>query len=241
MNHKGAARMQAIIARAFPAAMIAASRKQLTILATADLHGWLPPVPRCDLLLIAGDICPPSNQPEWLDTEFRTWLRRSPAKEVVVTWGNNDSAAHAAALPDLPCVTLVDQTVTCAGLRIYGAPSTTGVIYERWMSDEDDDLLDGLRLPDRVDIVVCHVPPFGVLDSTGHGVSTGSRTLLREITRVQPDITICGHVHAARGRHTFPWGGQIYNVAALDSRRQPYDDPIARIELPSTNSSGIEC
>ena len=62
----------------------------VTVCATADLHGWLPPISPCDLLLIAGDICPPTDQRHWLDTNFRTWLVDSPARHVVATWGNND-------------------------------------------------------------------------------------------------------------------------------------------------------
>ena len=47
--------------------------------ATSDLHGSLPPVPPCDVLVIAGDITPATNhdvdfQVHWLDTEFRRWL-----------------------------------------------------------------------------------------------------------------------------------------------------------------------
>ena len=39
-------------------------------------------------------------------------------------------------------------------------------------------------------------------------------------------------VHSARGLHTFPWGGQVHNVAARDSAGMPRRDPIVRIEVP---------
>jgi len=207
----------------------------LTVCAVADLHGWLPPVPPCDLLLIAGDICPPANQRAWLDTAFRVWLRDNPGTDVIATWGNNDAVAHRGDVPELPCTFLVDEMVSRAGLQIYGAPWTTGISYQAWASEEQDDLLEGLhdRLPDGIDILLSHIPPLGLLDQNRHGIRHGSRTLLDEINRVRPAVTICGHVHASRGEHEFQWGGRLYNVAALDARRQQRPDPVMRIEVRS--------
>lgn len=56
----------------------------MRIAATSDLHGHLPEVPDCDLLLIAGDICPLEDgsirvQGRWLDTELLGWLQ-DPAR-----------------------------------------------------------------------------------------------------------------------------------------------------------------
>ena len=50
----------------------------------ADLHGYLPEIPPCDVLLVAGDICPtdderPATQRRWLHSTFATWLAGVPA------------------------------------------------------------------------------------------------------------------------------------------------------------------
>ena len=58
----------------------------INIIAVSDLHARLPNIPPCDLLLIAGDICPDGSamtQAKWLDTSFRAWLEKIPAKEIV--------------------------------------------------------------------------------------------------------------------------------------------------------------
>ena len=60
---------------------------KMIICAVSDLHGQLPDIPKCDLLLIAGDVCPVTNhsldfQEHWLDTEFRWWLKKIPAKKI---------------------------------------------------------------------------------------------------------------------------------------------------------------
>ena len=212
----------------------------VAVCATADLHGWLPPVPPCDLLLIAGDICPSTNQRVWLDTSFRAWLAASPATHVVATWGNNDVVGQRGDAPELPCRFLVDEVITRSGLRIYGTPWSTGITYQTWAFEKEEDLLEGLaqRVPEGLDILVSHIPPFGLLDANKQGISNGSRTLLAEIDRTRPAVTICGHVHVARGRYTFPWGGQLHNVAAVDALRQPRSDAVMRIPFPVTPGPG---
>ena len=112
----------------------------------------------------------------------------------------------------------------------------TRISYMAWASQEEDDLVGGVagRLPAKLDVLRSHIPPFGVLDADKRGVTHGSKTLLAEIERTHPAVTICGHVHAARGRYTFPWGGHLYNVAAVDEFRQPHGDAVVRIALPST-------
>jgi calcineurin-like phosphoesterase family protein len=58
-------------------------------------------IPPCDLLIIAGDICPdrigpfvarfdPDQQVRWFDRKVRPWLHASPAVHKVATWGNHD-------------------------------------------------------------------------------------------------------------------------------------------------------
>lgn len=67
--------------------------KMVHIVATADLHGILPEIAPCDILLSGGDICPdvaPLLQVKWLDQPFRKWLENVPAKEIIGIAGNHD-------------------------------------------------------------------------------------------------------------------------------------------------------
>ena len=74
----------------------------MRIVALSDQHGYLPEIPPCDLLIIAGDVCPdrfgpfvamhnPDQQKSWFDRNGRLWLAKAPATHKVLTWGNHDA------------------------------------------------------------------------------------------------------------------------------------------------------
>jgi len=59
----------------------------------------------------------------------------------------------------------------------------------------------------KVDILMCHQPPFGILDKvknsaapkTWQGLNAGSELILEYIKDKQPSYVICGHIHEAEG------------------------------------------
>jgi 3',5'-cyclic AMP phosphodiesterase CpdA len=73
----------------------------MRIVAVSDLHGHLPDIPPCDLLVVAGDVCPdgigrvtaslaPDLQARWFDENARPWLASAPARHRILIWGNHD-------------------------------------------------------------------------------------------------------------------------------------------------------
>jgi Icc-related predicted phosphoesterase len=209
-----------------------------TIVALSDLHGWLPEhVPACDLLIIAGDLCPDGmEQFEWLDGPFRKWLDGVRTRHVVATWGNHDFAAHYGRIPaQLPCTFLVDESIEIDGLLLHGTPWTTP--FSRWAFSEDEDVLEGCfsRIPENVDILISHSPPYGWHDRKPHGEHCGSKALLAAIEQKRPRLIVCGHVHLARGGTDAPWG-RIECVAAVDERRYPNSPAFLAIRWKPTGS-----
>jgi predicted phosphodiesterase len=182
----------------------------MKLVAVSDLHGTLPSIPPCDLLLIAGDVCPATGhsiarQASWLDTDFRRWLGQVPARKIIGVAGNHDFIFEQAPqqVPDgLPWVYLQDSGTRWEGLSIWGTP------WQPWFFDwafnlyERDLAAKWQLIPEGTDVLVLHGPPFGYGDGVprDEGIEhTGSRSLLERIQLVAPRVAVFGHIHEGRG------------------------------------------
>lgn len=180
------------------------------ILVAADLHGFLPEVQECDLLLIAGDICidgSPLEQARWLSDVFQPWLEAIPARNVVACAGNHDVIweRNPSLVPkDLRWTYLQDEHVVVDGLKIWGTPwQPIFLPLFDWAFNATEDKLEMAfdLIPHDTDILVCHGPPYGYGDKTYTGEHVGSKAMLDAIRRVQPEFVVCGHIHCAHGRY----------------------------------------
>lgn len=81
----------------------------MRFVALCDQHGFLPDIPPCDLLIVAGDVCPdrfgpfmavhdPHQQQAWFDRKARSWLAAAPATHKLLTWGNHDWCGQSCSL-----------------------------------------------------------------------------------------------------------------------------------------------
>lgn len=212
----------------------------MKIVAVADLHGYLPSIEPCDLLILAGDICPnfagtPDKdrfrQAAWMDRMLRPWLQAVPAKTVLAIWGNHDWVGQRSGLvPDGLRWTLInDRAITIDGLRIYGTPWTP--TFFNWAFMKEEEALEAYwdAIPNALDILVSHGPPYGYRDrvSPTDVRCCGSKALLTHVTRSNPALVICGHIHGGRGEAILPVGGTIKNVAFVDEAYKPRQVPSA--------------
>ena len=229
----------------------------IRIVALSDQHGYMPEVPPCDLLLIAGDICPdrirdamavhhPDVQAAWFDRMIRPWVAMAPATHRVATWGNHDWCGQACdftrdAPGHAPSTTLqivVDRQTDItldAGRRvsIWATPWSVAFMDWAFMKTAPELAETYARIPDGIDILMSHQPPFGygdqVTEPSGETHRIGSRELLAAIERVRPRLVICGHVHGGHGRYEHQ-GIPIYNVSVVDERYRHVHAPTV-IEL----------
>ena len=168
------------------------------IYAVSDIHGTLPVIPICDLLIIAGDICPMCDhnvdyQKTWLDTHFRKWLDEIPAKKVVGVAGNHDIIfdRNPELVPqDLRWTYLHDEMITIDEIDIYGSSLTMyGTPYQIYfggwpfMKSEEELEILWKDMP-ACDIVICHGPPYGAGDQTSRGPQ-GSKTLANKLQELK--------------------------------------------------------
>jgi len=116
---------------------------------------------------------------------------------VAAVTGNLDNPAVHHRLQEAG-VLLDGRTGTVAGLRLAGVggldPSTD---------------LRRLQPVDRVEVLLTHHPPRGILDKTWIGVRAGLEEIRRLVERLRPRLHLFGHIHEARGVEG-PLGGTLY-------------------------------
>lgn len=180
----------------------------IKICAIADLHGWLPKVPECDLLLIAGDICSSSrilDQELFLRHKVEKWLDEMPAKEVVFVAGNHDWIFQKARelVPKLPWYYLEDSPVELFGLKIWGTPHQRE--YNSWAFNlpESELQLRFEKIPTDTDILVTHSPPYGLGDHVLDAGHVGSTSLRTRLEQLNIKLHTFGHIHEGRGIFEF--------------------------------------
>lgn len=208
----------------------------------ADLHGHLPEIPPCDVLLVGGDVRPGAateteDELAFLDGPFRAWLAEVPAAHVVGIAGNHDFAfdRHPDRIPgDLPWTYLEDTAATVAGLTIWGSPWTPWFFdwaFNAPKEHGEEFLADLYRaVPDQADVLLVHGPPRGYGDRTSGGADVGSTALLELVDRVRPRVCAFGHIHEGRGA----WDRgptRLVNAAAVDLEYALVDDPVVVVDL----------
>jgi len=132
-----------------------------------------------------------------------------------------------------------DDGVVLDGRFVWGTPWVPGLPYWAFYGGNGNHKLSlrAALIPDETDILVTHGPPyyFGDYIPTSEkqrnkygnydGEHVGDKTLNEAIRRVRPEVTICGHIHEARGSHKMDGEFRIENVAAVDEFYKLRENP----------------
>lgn len=202
----------------------------MKIVAVSDLHGNLPTIPTCDLLLIAGDITPPGNwraQLGFLNGSFRDWLEKQPAGKIVAIAGNHDTIFETDPnLVSLPWTYLQDSGTEVDGLKIFGTPWVKNFGWWSFMTTDEGLEKKFSLIPPDTDIILTHGPPYGFGDKVTsyrsenehlwpEGECQGSKELLNVIDTIRPKLVVYGHIHEGRGQYRY--GDTVLaNVTVVD-------------------------
>jgi Icc-related predicted phosphoesterase len=225
----------------------------MKIVAISDTHTQAArlTIPECDVLIHAGDST--YNGTFFEVREFVEWLKIQPAKRKIVIAGNhelsfdptkgrhyNESTRNMLTHSGDPSIIyLENDSVEIDGVKFFGSPWTPW--FHNWAFNGWDSrnlptigncppLKNIYQLmPADTQVVICHSPCYGVVDSSNYGNSDerlGSIDLLKQVQRTPSvKLVIGGHIHEARGIMEIE--GRVHaNVSSLDRDYQTIRPPM---------------
>lgn len=212
----------------------------MRLVCISDTHGkhHKLDLPDGDLLIHAGDFTSLGELTEVYS--FANWLKDQPHEKKIVVAGNHDKCLSRRAgqenlmakvsLNEEGIYYLEDQSVDIANKKIYGTPWSLQFGNWAFMGSEERLSMAYEKIPDDVDIVVSHGPPYGILDELerplpGEDPNAGSKSLKKKIDNIRPDIVVFGHVHEAYGEFKDS-NAHYINASICNLDLNPNNDPI---------------
>lgn len=168
----------------------------------ADLHGIYDHIDPLlatdpDCLFIAGDLT------QMGPVEEISAFTQSLGLPILAVPGNCDPRESLACLDDSDAVCLHGSSITFGSVTIAGIggsnPTPFGTPFE-CSEEEIDSLLENLlkrMQKNRINILISHAPPFGLLDEVAPDVHVGSESIRKHLGAF--DIVCCAHIHEQRG------------------------------------------
>lgn len=213
------------------------------IVAISDVHNRYKDlvIPKCDLLISAGDYSSKGYDHEVKN--FHKWLNKQPATDIISDQGNHELGvekdflnAKRIALEECPRVHFIDEgLVEVQELKIWCSAITPEFCNWAWNRNGLEIQKHWDMIPEDIDILVTHGPPYGILDQTTFADGTirpdhlGCQKLLERIKIVKPDLHFFGHIHAPGGRAVSAFSTTFYNAAICDETYYP-SNPITVVE-----------
>lgn len=201
--------------------------KVVLISDTHSHHEKLGELPPGDLLIHAGDFT--ESRPPKPDEykQFMDWFVGQPHKHKLLISGNRDQymdtetcrkhektsgfwvAAIQQYVKEEPSVTyLEDQSHSVSlgetEIHVWGSPWTAiyGKPGKAFQIPKESLNSKWAKIPAHTDILVTHMPPYGVLDRNKGGARAGCRDLAGELqARLAPRLHVFGHIHESWGFH----------------------------------------
>lgn len=211
----------------------------MKIIAVSDLHGAMPNIPSCDLLLIGGDTV--AVEARLARFNFNKWLidtKRVKAKKIVLIAGNHDGNEFYMKefqAKGKHVYYLFNESVEIDGLTIFGTPYTPPFQDWNFMPDDKTRKKAFESMPDKVDILLSHGPEYMILDKNMRGEHCGDKVLSDVMAIKKPRIHVFGHIHEGYGYSNIS-GKHSYNVSYVD---QAYRATRAPVEIRLDNNGKI--
>jgi Icc-related predicted phosphoesterase len=163
-------------------------------------------IPTCDLLIVAGDALMMTGSEEQL-VKFNNFLsaQRSKFDQCLFIPGNHEHCFED--FPEESCAliseaeVLIDRLYNYKGMKIWGMPWTPPFGNMAFMADRKKMKEKCNLIPEKLDVLVTHGPPKGMLDALPSGLQVGCEDLTERLESMMlpPVVHIFGHIHHAHG------------------------------------------
>lgn len=163
--------------------------KGLNIFAFSDTHGRhgeLQVPENIDIVICAGDAVEDDLVGGEYD-DFIEWFAALPSKWKIFVPGNHELSFDSGQADDIiremtdrGIIVLEDAVEECDGAVIASISGNSSISEE--------------NIPEDIDIIVTHYPPFGILDE-----NMGSVNILGFVLKANPKYHLFGHIHSTAG------------------------------------------
>jgi len=205
----------------------------LDITCISDLHGEYPELLEGDLLIVAGDLTAMHSLTEF--NIFCLWIADQKYAKKIVIGGNHDNFFENDRWKLIPhdFTYLQDSGCEYKGFKIWGSPWTKkfygqnpgAASFSLMFDDQMKEKWD--KIPDDVDILITHTPPFSILDSipARRANRVGCTELLKAYERIKPQIHVFGHLHKDGGKSLKRGDTRFFNCAHMNEDYDPVNKP----------------
>lgn len=196
----------------------------------SDLHGDYPKLEGGDLLIVAGDLTGRDLENEY--ALFDYWLNDQKYNAKIVIGGNHDRTLQEKRFKFQFGTYIQDSGCSFNGFKIWGSPWTPTFYNWYFMKDRGEQIKERWDLiPDDIDILITHGPPYGTLDKVSHPSRkikfshTGCEELKLAVERVKPKLHVFGHIHEGYG--IIEKDGTIFvNCSLMNEHYETINKPI---------------
>lgn len=174
----------------------------MKIVFISDTHGKHQEltIPNGDMIIHAGDISSIGKEKEII--EFINWYKSLPHKYKIFIAGNHDFFFEIAEqgiidnkIPN-DIIYLNDSGCSIEGINIWGSPIQPEFLnwaFNRKRGEEIKKHWD--LIPENIDVLITHGPPYGILDQTQEKEHVGCCDLIEKVLEIKPRIHVFGHIH----------------------------------------------
>lgn len=195
-------------------------------------------IPKCDILIHCGDC---TNKGSLISLyKFCTWFEQQPAKYKVLVYGNHElgfshgsKREEAIKTPKQFGITYLENSNTIIdGLYMYGSPVTPFYYGWEWNVHRGKEIAYFWnKIPNDIDILITHGPPYGILDltakSSNRDLHQGCEELIKKINTLDNlKLHAFGHLHQQQSQIIELNNTKFVNAAIVDDCHNVIHQPV---------------